>query len=201
MNRLLLFCAAVLALAVGPGRADTLTFDQLPYGEYGGASYLETGGYRFTASQTMYLWTAASPNASNGTNMLIWGWQNDLLTIERQDGATFDLQGMDLGLSFFADTSPAGLQLSAQYPQGNSDHISLSLTNSFQNYALDLKGLQRLTLSSASAGIATYTALDNLQVALSAPVPEPREYGMLLLGLGLIGVLTRRRRAIALPCG
>jgi len=34
-------------------------------------------------------------------------------------------------------------------------------------------------------------------IVLTAPVPEPETYAMLLAGLGLVGAMVRRRRAAA----
>lgn len=52
------------------------------------------------------------------------------------------------------------------------------------------------TLTFAAAGISDSfgTSLDN--VSLTAAVPEPATYGMMLAGLGLVGFLARRRKAV-----
>jgi hypothetical protein len=38
--------------------------------------------------------------------------------------------------------------------------------------------------------------IDDIQLALTAaPVPEPETYALLIAGLGIVGAVTRRRRA------
>ena len=39
-----------------------------------------------------------------------------------------------------------------------------------------------------------FPAVDNLTIAISAPVPEPETYALMLTGLGVVGFVARRRR-------
>ncbi|WP_295990568.1 FxDxF family PEP-CTERM protein [Rugamonas sp.] len=50
-----------------------------------------------------------------------------------------------------------------------------------------------LTFKAVGTSDSLGTSLDN--VRLTAAVPEPETYGMLLAGLGLMGFIARRRKA------
>jgi hypothetical protein len=53
---------------------------------------------------------------------------------------------------------------------------------------------QTLTFKAVGASDSYGTSLD--RVSLTAAVPEPETYAMLLAGLGMVGLLARRRRKL-----
>ncbi len=58
------------------------------------------------------------------------------------------------------------------------------------NYAFTYTGYSGFTFASAEGGEPAYLRI----TTIAAAVPEPETYAMLLMGLGLIGVMTRRRK-------
>jgi len=52
--------------------------------------------------------------------------------------------------------------------------------------------IDRLTIDVASAGPGSFN-VDNIRVSAVSPVPEPSSYGLMLLGLGVLGGFMRRR--------
>lgn len=113
-------------------------------------------------------------------------------------GATY-LLSFDLGGSTFwgrpdsitasaAGTSATFTTGAASNGTPNNDwyHESMQFVASAATTVITLQG---------SAGI-KYIGLDNASVDLiSAPVPEPSAWGLMLCGLGVIGLVARRRRS------
>jgi hypothetical protein len=66
------------------------------------------------------------------------------------------------------------------------------------NFQLNASGTTRLSFSALGVSDQLGGSLDNVSVTAVSPVPEVETYAMLLAGLGLIGVASRRRRNKAL---
>ncbi len=66
------------------------------------------------------------------------------------------------------------------------------------NFQLNASGITRLTFSAIGRSDSLGGSLDNVSVTAVSPVPEAETYAMLLAGLGLLGVASRRRRNKAL---
>ncbi|MFM2066075.1 MAG: hypothetical protein RLZZ584_984 [Pseudomonadota bacterium] len=82
---------------------------------------------------------------------------------------------------------------------GNVTDNTTSSTNVFAAHTLDFTATDtttRLTFTSSNPSFdASYPQLDNISVtAITAAVPEPGSYTMLMAGLGVVGALARRRR-------
>jgi len=74
------------------------------------------------------------------------------------------------------------------YGAGYSTWTTQTLTVTGSMFGADL-----LTFKAVGRSDALGTLLDN--VSLTSAVPEPETYGMLLVGLGMIGFIARRRKA------
>lgn len=79
---------------------------------------------------------------------------------------------------------------------GGSTHNWLQYT--LNNFLLNASGTTRLSFTALGHDDGYGTSLDNVSVTAVSPVPEVETYAMLLAGLGLIGVASRRRRNKAL---
>ncbi len=72
--------------------------------------------------------------------------------------------------------------------------LSLGAINSWSSHSIfNMAGIDKLVLDGSQSGFSPY-GVDNLQFNSAAPVPEPETYAMMLAGLGLLGIVARRRR-------
>lgn len=108
----------------------------------------------------------------------------DVLTL---DLSGFGGEGHDYaGNRIFLDFSPDLFTLSTQVQKIDDTHYYY--TADWSHYATGAD-------SSESQGLLNYTWVFHLEgIATLAPVPEVDTYAMMLAGLGLVGLLTQRRR-------
>jgi hypothetical protein len=132
------------------------------------------------------------------------------LDVARNSSMYQDISGTGLvNLSFFyaarPGTSAATNGLNFQFGAftgilagvaGGSTHNWLQYT--LNNFLLNASGTTRLSFFATGKSDGLGTSLDNVSVEAVSPVPEVETYAMLLAGLGLIGVASRRRRNKAL---
>jgi MYXO-CTERM domain-containing protein len=97
-----------------------------------------------------------------------------------------------LGFSFGAVTG----SLLATAVNATSTHNWLQYT--LNNFQLNASGTTRLSFFATGKSDGLGGSLDNVSVTAVSPVPEVETYAMLLAGLGLLGVASRRRRNKAL---
>ena len=103
--------------------------------------------------------------------------------------------------------------VNSQDPRNSSDFVSFNQTTSSSQFVIDgvaytvqISGFRNVTGNGflASSGQAFHvneggTANVDLYALVSAtPVPEPETWGMMLAGLGMLSLLTRRRKATVL---
>ncbi len=207
--------SAVLLLAAAAAHADITTytdrstylgavgitgiddFDDLDVDAYAGPLTRNSGAYQYTVS--------AAPNSPQ-----IWGASDDGVDIWLTGGNRLDLVtfapsspvagvgGFFFGSDLFGFSTPASyLTLSAtdstgatvtytlDAPQFNSfvGFVSTGSLVSFSVTAADQPGVWATVNDLLLSGPATVTT-----------VPEPETYGMMLAGLGLLGVIARRKR-------
>jgi hypothetical protein len=171
---------AVVVSAVAPlASATTLTFDSLgyinPFTSYTEAGYTLT---LITPNPTEY-----SPHIGDGyfvANTFNWHDEGDngvgaYVQLTKAGGGAFNLSTFD----FYTDAS---LTVSAT---GNASKILTGTGTNVVNYS----GVTFVDFRSSSF---TYNAIDN--VNLTAAVPEPEGYAMMLAGLGVLGFIGKRRR-------
>jgi choice-of-anchor C domain-containing protein len=98
-------------------------------------------------------------------------------------------------LSFDLNRNPnshgAGLDVFVNGGHHSYEGTSLTTNNSFNFTTGSVAGSQLLTFSSVGGDNYSGAVLDN--VSLTAAVPEPETYAMLLAGLGMVGFMTRRK--------
>ncbi len=216
-TRLLLTLVLVAGAGV-PARATIITFDGLAGTPMPGNSQVYTtftkfapnalatvDGFQFKSSGPEFFLGAAyaaaccnsdlGPLAYNGTDYLI-GLPD--ITVSKVGGGAFSLNGFDL--AEWDETRTASISLTTTGPGGPTTQVlPLSLFgNSYKTVGDDfthfsLTGYGNVVSFTLVGNVSwAFIALDNLDVA--APIPEPGTYAMLLAGLGLLGIASRRRK-------
>lgn len=196
-----LLLALATALAPTPAAATVVDFDAFAARYDYTMSAVETGGLRFAVNCQPCLGvedrpptTLAGdplPGAYNGTASLLYAV--DPLTISATDGASFYLDRLDLGLSFYVpDGDVGGLALlTLTLAGGGTQAISVTLDRSYSTVAV---GRQVLGLSISGGRSFGYVTLDNVVINdLPEPLPEPGSAGLAALALLGAGLAARHR--------
>ncbi len=212
-----LFLALLLVAGASvPARAQIITFDGLAgtamagnqavgttFTRFAAHSPATVDGFQFTSSGPSFVLGAAyataccnadlGPLAYNGTDYLI-GLPD--ITVNRVGGGAFALRGFDL--AEWDNTFTATISLTTAGPAGpTTEVLPLSIFgNRFKTVGDDftrfsLEGYGNVVSFTLVGNVSwAFIAMDNLNVA--SPIPEPGTYALLLAGLGLLGVASRR---------
>ena len=126
------------------------------------------------------------------------------ITIRRVDGGVFDLDA--LGFKLLANTWATGadLEITPMLDGNDGPQVFLDASGSYSNtfsYSQTLSDYRGFNTSTLK-GYDTYNLSLFVDFALtgitltdpSLPVPEPETWGMMLAGLGVVGVVVRRRK-------
>lgn len=181
--------AVCFALAAPMAQAIVVDFNSDPAPGQGAGSY-SSGGLTFTEGGFVGLgiWDGSSPN-SNGTNNLIFtdGFGGGNVTITRTGGGTFDLFSIDLVVSWYSGLANDTVLLNG---------VPQDITSTLTTYVLNLTGITSFTISGlindANAG---YWSADNIVYDVVAPIPVPAALPLMLVALGGLGLVARRRQA------
>lgn len=209
-SRLKIISAAALLLAASAAQADISvftsqsaylaavsntgvdTFDDLPIDALGGPLNRNAGSYTYTVSSE-----GASPilyGAGTGSdNWLSTNNRNDSVVFSNFSSAVRGVGGFFFGSNFAGEyASSQSITLTARNALGEllTYELALPTQASFVGF-LSTGAFSDLAVSTAGQ-IGIWPTINNLSVSA---VPEPATYGMLLGGLGLLGFMTRRRKA------
>lgn len=209
-SRLKIISAAALLLAASAAHADITvftsqsaylaavgntgvdTFDDLPIDALDGPLNRSAGSYAYTVGSV-----GASPilyGAGTGSDSwLSTNNRNDSVVFSNFSSAVRGVGGFFFGSDFSGEyASSQSITLTARNALGEllTYELALPTQASFVGF-LSTGAFSDLSVSTAGQ-IGIWPTINNLSVSA---VPEPATYGMLLGGLGLLGFMTRRRRA------
>ena len=192
--------AALLAASFGVAHANLITFDDfsgsaIPAG-YGGVNW--TNFYELDTTYSGYVGTGYRNGTVSGTHVVYnsGGAQASI-------SATSPL-GFDLTDAYFAGAWNNNLNIVASATFENGTHASKSFfvsttgaSDEFFNWT-DLASVKFVssggTAQRGLSGAGTQFALDNVNT--TPAVPEPANVALMLAGVGLLGVMARRRRTV-----
>lgn len=184
--------------AVGNTGVDT--FDDLDIEAYATPFDRTAGDYTYVAT--------TGPDSENAygasDNDIDWY----LSTAQRGDTLTFSGFGTPIAGAggFFFGGDIAGYTVDAPYiTVWATDSTGATLTytldhpttTTFLGFVSDAQIVSLSVTSGGQDGLdggGIYGTVNDLHLSIAAPVPEPATYGMLAAGLGVLGVMARRRR-------
>ncbi len=174
--------------------ADIVTFDDsagnsivFPHGGgFAGYAFSEQGLTFTNHGSFMDICNGFAGNDTTNANCFSGYSGNDYEAITRQGGGKFNVESIDMVISEY-DTQP----MDVVSINGANYYIGTTLST----LTLNLNNISELDISGV-ASTSGYWAADNINFSTS--VPEPATWAMLILGMGAMGAVLRRRREGAL---
>jgi len=192
----MLLCGAASAAAQITVYTDRTAF-LAAVGGYGVDTYDDLDVYLYESplvrNAGAYSYTASSPGGLYGAGGAGDGW---LSTNVDADGIVFSnfapgvtgFGGYFFGSDIFGSFLPGGSLL---FTASNGTTLNYTLNNATTSSFLGFVSSAPLSSVSLTAGGDYWVTANDVTLAL--PVPEPESYAMMLLGLGVVGWMRRRR--------
>lgn len=196
------FCAALAlgALTSVGAQAAIIDFDAHPTDF---ATPIFDSGFRFDFTSAG--WGVFGPGSGaccdvnyNGTTAMFANGdrgENAFVVMTVDGGGTFSVSSLDTAVYWIG--APAGsVELIGALHGGGSVSTTLATGGAWTSYALSgFDNLDSLTFRDTTSGAflaAPGFGIDNIN---TTPVPEPETYALMIAGLALVGLATRRRSA------
>ena len=175
--------------------AAVLTFESLASADGNfsiGTTYVEQGFQVDDLTPTAYgfaAWGTSSPFFS-GSTALMNNNDSGITKLSQVGGGAFNLNAVDLTVMYPGLTGDGQVAVTFTGTRADSSTVSQTFNvNDGAPQTFTFNGFTNVTAVTWSDN-ATYHQFDNVNVAA---VPEPETYAMFLAGLGLMGVVARRR--------
>lgn len=168
------------------------TFNDLPLSSAPSPIFRNAGSYSYTGTVSTTSFFQA------GTTADVWLSTNtatDTITFNAFSGGASAIGGNFFGSDINGAFLSGDLTLVATDASGSvTQTLTSATTTGFLGF-VSTGPLSSLTITSVQpvSGF-LWPTVNNLTLALAAPVPEPQTYAMLLAGLGFVGFMARRRR-------
>ncbi len=174
-------------------------------------SSITSGDYQFTKNggwMSVNPYSSTNPvGANNSTPDLDMGY--GIFTLSRLDSQVFNLNSLDVGLSWYNFNTVDTLTITGHIHGGGTVTSTLSLGHSYENFTLDFTNLDAITFSGHALDNG-YAVIDNLDINPYAPgqsltqqpatpvsppanVPEPSILSLFVFGL--IGLKLARSKS------
>lgn len=189
------------ALATSGAQAQVIDFDELAHdGFFTGSQTIVSDGFTFDGSfgydDQLGVWGRNSSSQADAGNAAVFiNYGNSIITMSQARGGAFDFTSID-----FADVYNQGnsstFQFTFNYAAGGSSSGQITLDNlaGLQTFTFNQSGLSSVSWQNI-AGDGGWGQFDNVNISpITAPVPEPETYALMLAGLGLVAWVARRRR-------
>ncbi len=148
------------------------------------------GGFTL-ASSAFASWGASSNNYA-GSTALFAMFDSDMTTLSRNGGGAFSFDSIDLGEAF-SSGGTASVTFTGQRADGSTVANMVDLDGQFGFETFGFTGFNNLVSLSWSQGT-IYTQFDNILLRSPAVVPVPGSVVLGAIGLGIVGLVRRRRR-------
>lgn len=202
LKPLLSACLLAANCAAPAAFAETITFDSTDVTSVAiRPTIITTQGFVFTALDYELLGQGVAPY-TNGTNMLQFAPYDILahantnaVTFRRQDAALFNLNSLEFSPGAYANNA-AQMGIKGIFADGTTVSRMVEVQNGSGLTLVGFEGWNNLAAVVLTGNLLSqsYVQVDNINVAA---VPEPETYAMLVAGLGLMGVVARKRKSSA----
>lgn len=187
---------STVAFAV-PSMASVVTFDAQP--EVYFVPSVTDSGFNFQSIADGFGTNNHPLWPTNGT-MHLMSWTNNSSTsgfvMTALDNSAFAVTSFLFGSGYVAGFD--GVSSLMVTGTGGPSNFSYTFTSGvdytdYQYSLISLPGLSATQLTFTATGLSNRANFDNIAFTTSGAVPEPATWGMLIMGMGLVGVTMRRR--------
>lgn len=194
--RQLMLAAGLVAASLGANAA-TINFNEFAHDDYYvQVNPVSSGGFLFTNSygtpDSLGVWGKnSSYQADPGFASVFVNHGFTTTTMSRADNSAFSFTSIDMADVYNSGVSST-IQFTFNYAAGGSSTRSVTLDNQrgLQTFVFNDSGLSSVSWKTTS-GDGGWNQFDNI---VTAPVPEPETYAMLLAGFGVLGAIARRKQ-------